>query len=86
MTNEELKISIDELRASMDQRFDRMDQKIDNLTTLQEETMVEVGAVKTRLGDVESTVNRIASKVGVASIPAMGGSGRSPASLSAKRK
>ncbi|MCY4507915.1 MAG: hypothetical protein OXG35_13285 [Acidobacteria bacterium] len=59
-------------------------EKLDNLASLQEETALEVAAVKTRLGNVENTVNRIASKVRVQSIPALGGSGRSVESLAAK--
>ena len=48
----------------MDRRFDAMDRKLDNLAALQEETALEVAAVKTRLGNVENVVNRIASSKG----------------------
>ena len=67
------------------QRFDAMDQKIDNLTRLQEETLLEVGEVKTRLGRVETAVNRAASEVGVPGVPAIGGS-TSVAAMAAKGK
>ena len=50
--------------------------RLDNLATLQEETALEVAAVKTRLGNVENVVNRIASRVREPSIPTLGGSGK----------
>ena len=65
-------------------RLDDIDGRLANLATLQEETALEVAAVKTRLGHVESTTNRIAARVGVQSIPSLGGSGQPVESMAAK--
>ena len=60
----------------LDRRFDKLDRRFDKLDGRVEELSQEVGAVKTRLSGVEEAVHRIARKVGVPSIPALGGSGQ----------
>ena len=70
----------EELRA----QFAKINQRLDHLATLQEETTVELGSVTTRLGSVERVLNRVASEVGVESLPALGSSGRAQTSLAAK--
>ena len=59
---------------SIDSHLEKMDGRL-------EELAIEVGAVKTRLGNVEHVVNVLASKAGVESVPALGGSGKSPARM-----
>lgn len=55
-------------RAEVRQSFENQGKQIDELS-------VEVGAVKTRLGHVETVLTRVATKVAVPGVPALGGSG-----------
>ena len=66
---------------SIDSRLEKMDGRLEKMDGRLEELALEVGAVKTRLGDVERVVNVLASKAGMESIPALGGSGKSPARM-----
>ena len=63
----------DQFRAEVMRRFDEMDAKLDNVASQVGELSVEVGAINTRLTNVEKAVNQIASRVGIPSIPAIGG-------------
>lgn len=79
MTNEQLLAQIDKrfddvdmelgkLRAEMRQSFENQGKQIDALS-------VALGGIDTRLTHVETALTRVASKVGVPGVPALGGSG-----------
>lgn len=66
----------DQFQEEVLERLDKLDGRFDKLDGRVEELSREVGAVKTRLSGVEEAVHRIARKVGLPSIPALGGSGQ----------
>ena len=49
---------------------------LDNLAAHQEAMFIEIGAINTRLGQMETTINKIAIKVGVPGLPASDSAGR----------
>ena len=53
-----------------------LDEKLDNLGKQISDVEVEVGAINTRLGQMETTINRTAAKVGVPGLPASDSAGR----------
>lgn len=63
------------LRQILD-RLDGLDTKVDNLAHHQEAMAVEIAAVNTRLGQMETTINKVAITVGVPGLPASDSAGR----------
>ena len=49
---------------------------IGNLASHQEAMAIEIGAINTRLGQMETTINKVAIKVGVPGLPASDSAGR----------
>ena len=76
----------------IDVRLDGLDARLDTLTMWEENLSnhvealgVAMGAMNTRLGEVEQATNRMAQKAGVKGVPALGGSRVPDMPIAAKR-
>ena len=63
-----------EFRQDLDKRLDGIEVKIDNLAVQQEELSIEIGALDTRLSDVQRVVNQLASRARIQSVSSLSGS------------
>ncbi len=86
MTLEDLGVKIDALATQIDTRLNELKQGQTNIASQIEELNLEVGAVDTRIKNVETVVHQLASKAGVQSIPALGGGRTSSLPRAAKGK